>query len=234
VVSVVIVAILATVAVRSLRGANETSRTEKTKQALNRLATAIAGNFHDPANTGQIINGYVGDVGALPPNLDALVTNPGGYATWNGPYLQDLFSYGGSPDLFKRDGWGGLIAYSGGLTLTATGGGTTITRSLGASLNDLLRNQVKTTVLDATKNPPGDSHKDSVRCQILVPNGSGGITTKTSYPNRNGLVVFDSIPSGAHDMQVIYLPTSDTVRRSLLVMPGEVNYFNVSLAEELW
>lgn len=53
-------------------------------------------------------SGYKHDVGISPPNLDALITKPGGVSSWNkylqkgwnGPYLQD-----DGTDNYKYDAW---------------------------------------------------------------------------------------------------------------------------------
>jgi prepilin-type N-terminal cleavage/methylation domain-containing protein len=233
-VTLIIISILATVAIRSLKGANDVAKTEKTKQILERLALAIVGSQSAASGGSALSFGYLGDVGALPPDLDALISNPGGYSTWRGPYIQDQFSFGGSPSLFMLDGWGSTISYSGGLALNSTGGGTSITRTLGTSLNALLRNQVRAVVIDAGRTPPGNTYKDSVRCQLIIPNGAGSLATKTEYPNANGQAVFDSIPVGLHDLRVIYLPTNDTLRRQISVPPGDSPYIEITLFKELW
>ncbi len=234
VITLVIIGILATVAMRSLRTTNEVAKTEKTKQALERIAQAIVGTQSSQGGTSGSTDGYLGDVGALPPNLDALVTNPGGYSSWRGPYITDQFSLGGAPSIFKQDGWGSSIGYSGGLTLTSNGGGTTLTRELASNLNDLLRNQINAVVVDAGRTPPGPLYKDSLRVQVVVPNGVGGWSTKTKYPNANGEVVFDSIPVGLHDVRAIYLPSNDTLRRKLAVVPGSSPYVELTMPQELW
>ncbi|MCM2271300.1 MAG: type II secretion system GspH family protein [candidate division Zixibacteria bacterium] len=233
-VTLIIISILASVAIRSLKGANEVAKTEKTKQALARIAQAIAGNSSGAIGGSAVSYGYVGDVGALPPNLDALANNPGGYATWKGPYIQDQISAGVGSSLFTLDGWGKTIDYSGGLSLTSTGGSTTISRSLGGSIDALLRNRVQTTIVDAGRTPPGNVFRDSLRCELTYPNGAGAMTTRAKFPNANGEVDFDSIPVGLHDLRVIYLPSGDTVRRRIAVAPGDSPYTEVTLFEELW
>ena len=72
--------------------------------------------------------GYVGDIGAFPPNLQALYQNPGGYSTWVGPYIppeitQDNVGY-------RYDEWGTAYNYSGGITIASTGGGIASSGSL--------------------------------------------------------------------------------------------------------
>lgn len=234
VITLIIIGILASVAMRTLKTTNEVAKTEKTKQALERIALAIVGSGSGSSGATPSSFGYLGDVGALPPNLDALVSNPGSYSSWHGPYIADQFSLGGSPSLYKQDGWGTTIGYAGGLTLSSTGSGSTITRNLGNSLNELLRNQVRAVVVDAGRTPPGVIYKDSVRVQLVIPNGAGSWTTKSKIPNANGQVVFDSIPVGLHDLRVLFLPGNDTLRRKLSVAPGESPYTELTMAQELW
>ncbi|RME30712.1 MAG: type II secretion system protein, partial [Candidatus Zixiibacteriota bacterium] len=88
VVVLIIVGILASVALKSLRTAGVVAKTEQTRHELDKLAWAITGNPERSSGGVRSDYGYIGDVGALPPNLDALVTNPG-YATWKGPYIRD-------------------------------------------------------------------------------------------------------------------------------------------------
>lgn len=234
VITLVIIGVLATVAMKSLRGANDVAKTEKTRQAMERIAQAILGSQIARSGTTGATGGYLGDVGSLPANLDALVTNPGGYSSWRGPYITDEFGAGGTPTLFKLDGWGRAISYSGGLTLTSTGSGSSISRDLAGSLGELLRNQVRAVVFDAGRTPPGSLYKDSVRVQMVVPNGSGGWSTKTKYPNGNGEVVFDSIPAGLQDIRAIFVPAYDTLRRKLTVIPGSSPYIELTLPQEYW
>jgi prepilin-type N-terminal cleavage/methylation domain-containing protein len=102
VVVIVIMGILASVAIKQVVTSVDTAKYDQTEQELDQLAFAIRGN---PSAYGQGTRtdfGYVGDVGAFPPNLDALVQNPGGYSTWKGPYIDRGI---GSTD-FKTDGWG--------------------------------------------------------------------------------------------------------------------------------
>jgi len=115
----VIIATIATVGLKSLTAVHQTSRFEETRQELDRLAAAIVGDPSFVSGGSRTDFGYVGDVGSLPPNLDALVTNPGGYATWDGPYLGDDFSTDGSSSTFKIDAWGAAYSYSGGVTVAS-------------------------------------------------------------------------------------------------------------------
>jgi len=232
---IVIVGIITSVALKSLRTVNDTSRTEKTKKELDQLAYAVAGDPNLTSGGTRADFGYVGDVGGMPANLDALVSNPGGYATWNGPYLRDdyLPASGSSNTEFKVDEWGTDYNYSGN-TISSTGGGTTITRKLANSVNDLLYNPVNVTVTDINNIPPGATYKDSVKIVLTYPNGAGTTTSKTKYPSANGFAQIDSIPIGQHTLNVIYTPLNDTLTRKVIVNPGELTAIDVNLFRALW
>jgi prepilin-type N-terminal cleavage/methylation domain-containing protein len=230
---VIILSIITAVALNSLRTSNDVARTEKTRQAIERLRLAIAGNPALVSGGSRTDYGYVGDVGALPPSLGALVTNPGGYSTWRGPYIKDEFSTGGSDVSYQTDGWGATMSLS-GVTISSTGGGSTISTRIAVSTDDLLRNQVLVTVTDQVNSPPGASYKDSVRALLTIPNGSGSTTTKSKSFAVDGVIQFDSIPIGVHLLRVVYAPTADTLRRQIAVSPGEPSYTTVKLYREVW
>jgi prepilin-type N-terminal cleavage/methylation domain-containing protein len=187
VVVLVIIGIITAVGLRSLTEVNETGRFEETRSEMDRLAIAICGDPTLVSGGARSDFGYVGDVGALPPNLDALTSNPGGYATWDGPYISNEFSDGGATDWFKFDGWGIAYIYSGGRTIGSTGGSTALTRELAGSIDDLLYNDISIVITDLDKTPPGAVYADSVRFDLIYPNGSGGLTTDSRYPRPDGL-----------------------------------------------
>jgi prepilin-type N-terminal cleavage/methylation domain-containing protein len=233
VVVLVIMGILATVALRSLNAVNTTARYERTRQELDRLAVAVAG---DPTATSGGVRtsyGYVGDVGALPLNLTALAINPG-LATWNGPYVTDDFSSGGGSSEYLNDAWGRPYVYGGGVTIQSTGGPTTLTRSIAQSTAALLANTVTAAVVDLDRTPPGEDHRDSVRFILYYPNGSGGMAAPVLTPAPDGLVQFDNVPIGLHELDLVYLPTDDTVRRMVNVDPGTDFYTEVQYFADVW
>lgn len=236
VIVIIIVAILATVAMKSQTATNEVVRVEETKAELEQLAWAIAGNQTLVSGGSRTDFGYVGDVGALPANLDALVTNPSGMATWNGPYVRDDFysAAGGPSSEFKIDAWGVAYQYSGGNSIASSGGGTTITRRIANSTDDLLYNQLTVTVVDLDNDPPGNVYRDSVRLILVQPDGTGSFATRTLYPNANGLVVFDSIPIGQQTLRTVYLPTNDTLTRLVNIAPGRDSFLQTQLFSDLW
>lgn len=231
---VIILGVLSTVALKSLGTLNETARIERTRLALDRLAIAIAGDPSVITDGQRATYGYIGDVGALPPTLDALVQNPGSYATWRGPYIRDEFTTGGANSTFKLDGWGNVIAYGGTATLSSNSGGNSLTRQLAGSVSDLTLNSITAVVSDWDKTPPGSVYRDSVRCVLYCPNGTGGISVRTKYPDAGGRVQFDSVSIGLRQLAVVYIPTADTVKRMIAVEPKSDSYIEISLYRDSW
>ena len=230
----VIIGILSAVGLRSLTAVTQTTRIEETRQEMDRLANAIAG---DPSLTGggtRTDFGYIGDVGGLPANLDALASNPGGWTTWKGPYITNEFTSGGGSTDYKFDAWGRAYTFSGGITLASSGGGTTLTRVVAASAAQLLYNRVRLVVADIDHTPPGTIYDDSLTFVLTIPNGLGGVTNRSRRPNPDGSVTFDSIPIGIHPLRLIYAPTLDTLTRKVVVEPASDSYLEISMADNLW
>jgi len=229
---IVIMGILAAVVFRSGQQVFQTAEIEQTKQEMDALAFAVAGNPDLENNGVRSDFGYVGDVGSMPPNLDALYTNPGSYATWKGPYVSNAFTQ--VADDYKKDAWGTTYTYSGGATITSTGSGSNIIRRIASSTDDLLRNDVAGNVFDLDGTPPRSTYGDSVTVSLTIPNGSGGTITKTSNTDGGGYFTFDSIPIGNHDLQIVYTPTSDTLKRFVSILPGSSPYGNYRLPQNVW
>ncbi len=229
---IIIAGILATVAMKSAGEVSETSRVEQTKQELDALSIAIVGNPQLESNGVRTDFGYVGDIGAMPPNLDALVSNPGGYSTWNGPYIKQRFSQ--ISDDHRKDAWGADYAYTGGVNITSSGSGSDIVRKFGRSTDELLYNTVSGTVLGNAGSPPGITYRDSVFVRLIAPNGTGGLTIRTNYVGLDGYFSFDSLPIGNHDLELIYIPDDDTLRRFVSILPGSSPYSVYPLATSDW
>ncbi|MFH1686933.1 MAG: prepilin-type N-terminal cleavage/methylation domain-containing protein [bacterium] len=231
----IIISIIAAVSMRSLRQVDEDQRTQQTVGAMNRLADAVAGDPDLVSGGSRIDYGYVGDVGGLPANLDALVSNPG-LGTWDGPYLQDEFyaSSGGAALSFKQDAWGQAYSYAGGVTITSTGGPGSLTRNIAGSADDLLRNQLTAVVTDRNDSPPGAVQKDSVKLVLTYPNGSGGYTNRSVHPDAGGFLEFDSIPIGQHTLRLVHEPTNDTLSRLISVDPGASPHVDFRYYAEVW
>jgi prepilin-type N-terminal cleavage/methylation domain-containing protein len=212
----VVISILAAVAMKSMTSSIEDMRRVKTERELDRLADAIVGDPALTADGHRSDFGYVGDVGAFPPNLSALVTNPG-YSTWNGPYV--AAAYAEDTNGFKIDDWGNAYAYSGGLTISSSGHGTAITKKLADAASDYLLNSYSGTIKDRSDSVPGATKRDSVSIQVSFPNGAGGTTTKTYTPSTAGSFQLDSLPVGKHLLRFVYTPTHDTLSRFITILP---------------
>ena len=228
---VVIIGLLAAVAMRSGGALFDSAKMEETKQEMTALAYAVAGNPALESNGVRTDFGYVGDIGALPPNLDALYTNPGSYATWKGPYIGNRFAQTATD--FKTDAWGRAYSYS-GVTITSTGSGTSFARQVAATSADLLLNSVSGTITDNDGTPPGSAYRDSVEVLFAYPNGAGSMTNVISYPDAGGYFSFDSLPIGNHRISLVYLPTGDTLRRVVSVTPGSSPYGDYRLSGNIW
>jgi prepilin-type N-terminal cleavage/methylation domain-containing protein len=229
---IVIIGIIATVAVRSLQPAMNSARQEATINEMEQLATAIIGDRNQVQGGMRSDFGYVGDIGALPPNLEALASNPGGFSTWNGPYI--VGSYLEDPDDYKEDAWNKPYSYSGGLTITSTGGGAPLTRSLAPSLSDLTANALLGRITDGLGAPPGG---DALRVNIVIyfPDGKGGMTSATTIPSDDGVFSFtDMIPIGNHLIRAIYSAGDDTTASYVSVVPGSTQHCELRFSGSLW
>jgi len=80
----------------------ESQEIDTTKERMTKLKEAMVGNISQINNGVRSNFGFVGDLGQLPPNLDALISYKNANETFFGPYL----SGGIDPQLFKKDAWG--------------------------------------------------------------------------------------------------------------------------------
>lgn len=228
---IIIIGIIAGVAMKSMESSIETGRLEATRSEMQALADAIVGNPELMSNGSRIDFGYVGDVGSLPPDLDALMSAPSGYATWNGPYISNNFVE--ATDDFKKDGWGVSYAYTGGLTITSTGSGSNITRQIAGDVNDLTANSIRGTILDAESIPPG-THSGELDITIQYPNGSGSLTSQTVNPSASGNYILTGLPMGNHTITTVYTTTNDTVLSYVTLPPRSSVINNIRFGYALW
>jgi len=229
VIVILLVGVLATIATRKMSVSIETAQYEQTKKELDQLARAIVGNPEVYVNGARADFGYVGDVGALPPNLDALAQNPGGYATWDGPYMATGFKSDG----FKKDAWDVNYVYTDTL-IRSTGSGSNIDKLFANSSADLLNNLVEGVVVDAGSTMPGAVYKDSLIVRLIYPDGSGNYTTALANPDAKGNFSFSNVPIGAPRLSLIYLPDSDTVSYNVSINPGGVVKLSIVFPADLW
>ena len=164
------------------------------------------------------------------------MTNPG-FATWNGPYLDDDFyaSSGALESEFSIDGWGKAYSYSGSAaTISSTGGTTTITKKIANSVDDLLYNTVSFNIIDLDLCPPGTIDKDSVQFRFTYPNGLGIYQTDSKFPTAGGFVSFDSIPIGQQSLSVFELKNNDTLTRKIYVNQNSSFHADIQFPKSLW
>ena len=228
---IVILGIVSTIAMKSMQPAIEQTRLEATTQEMDMLVQAIIGDKNQVQDGIRTDFGYVGDVGSLPANLDALVTNPG-YSTWDGPYIQNDFSE--DTEDYKRDGWNELYTYTGGVTITSNGGGNTITKQFTQNTSDLTSNTVNGNIYDGLGAVPGANSSD-VTVTIFYPDGSGSSTSSSTNPSAAGAFSFsNSIPVGNHLIRVVYSATNDTTAVYISVTPGTDSYCELRFPGGIW
>jgi len=216
VIVIVIIGVMAAAVANSIAPSIDDIKREETALELDMLAEAIVGNPALLADGKRCDFGYIGDIGAFPPNLQALYQNPGGLATWSGPYLRPGFAQDNSG--YTLDAWGKTYAYN-GISITSSGGPETLIKRLADSQSDYIGNTLLGTIKDSNDSLPGPIDKDSVDIRITAPNGSGATITKFCRPDSAGNFHFDSLPVGLHPIRVVYMPASDTLFRFVTILP---------------
>jgi general secretion pathway protein G len=229
VIVILIIGVIGTIATLRMGESVETARYEQTKQELDQLAIAIVGNPGVYSNGTSSDFGFVGDNGALPTSLDELVQNPGGWTTWDGPYVES----GLNGDDFKKDAWYSNYVYTDTL-LRSTGSGANIDKLIAASSAALLSNVVSGYIVDADMEPPTAGFVDSVTVVLTYPNGSGGLAQPAIHPDTHGRFSYANVPVGNHSLRVIHEPTSDTMVYSVTVYPERNISLDIVFAADLW
>ena len=233
---IVVIGIMVAVALQTMTTTVEDARVVGTEREMVMLAEAIVGDPELTQNGIRSDFGYVGDVSAFPSGLQSLYQNPGGYATWDGPYLAAGYDEDNSG--FLLDEWGEAYSYTGGVTIVSSGGGSNLTHRLASTADDYLLNTLNGTIRDLAGNPPGADLADSVDLVITFPDGTGGMTSKIYHPNPAGSFTLDSLPVGEHALNVVFAPLSDTLHRYVTILPRHksshsytfaASYFTVSL-----
>lgn len=225
VVVLLVVGILAGVAMQSLQGSLEDARRSATEREMEMLADAVVGNPELADQTGRTDFGYVGDVGAFPANLSALRSNPGGYGTWQGPYVQAGYTEDSLG--FLKDAWGSSYAYTSGVSIQSAGNGTPLVKKLADAPSDYLSNTLSGTIHDRDDSLPGTGKAPLINVQIRYPNGSGGWSSSVVNPDAAGAFSFYGLPVGRHQLTAVYTTANDTVMRDVTIMPR--NLASVSL-----
>ncbi|MBC8401085.1 MAG: hypothetical protein H8E14_06315, partial [Candidatus Marinimicrobia bacterium] len=107
VIVIVIVGIMSTIGIRAILRIGENRAFQVTLSKMEDLKYAIAGNPLIIGSGARLQYGYVGDTGLMPPDLNALITDPS-VSGWNGPYF-DQALIEEDPTAVFRDGWENLI-----------------------------------------------------------------------------------------------------------------------------
>jgi prepilin-type N-terminal cleavage/methylation domain-containing protein len=232
VIVVIIIGVLASFAMKSAAKLSVSAKKEQTQQEMSALARAITGNEQLQNSGVRSDFGYLGDIGSLPPNLSALMTNPG-YATWRGPYVSNEVLQ--IADDFTRDAWGVGYGYSkDSLYIVSTGSGEAIFHWLGESIGALLHNRLTGNIFDMDGTPPGTTYSDSIAIALVMPDGLGSTVTQTTTPSGGGYFSIDSIPVGVHQLVIVYSPENDTLTRELAITAGSSAYAEFNLSQNYW
>lgn len=226
---IAVIGILVGVAAVKLNEAIDSTKTAATNAEMDAIAFATVGNPDIYSDGARSDFGYVGDIGAMPPNLDALHTNPGGYSTWDGPYIGST----ADPDGYKTDGWGVAYVFS-GTPLRSTGSGSNMDKIFAPNSAALLTNQVSGVVLDANSQAPQAAFRDSVVIILSYPDGSGGTNNSSINPDTDGSFSFSNIPIGNHTLRVIAVSDSDTMTYAVAVNPGKDVSLNIIFPADLF
>lgn len=212
-----VLAIVASVALGTLPASIKDRRQIETEMEMERLAHAVAGNPSLMQAGKRSDFGYIGDVGAFPPTLSALWNNPGGFITWDGPYIYPGFTK--DTMNFLLDAWGTAYVFNGNNIISSIGSGSTITRKIAHAEADYILNTLHGTIRDADDSIPGPIYQDSIDLLITIPNGGGILLTKGYHPDSTGAFRFDSLPAGKHLLEIIFTPEVDTLTRYVTILP---------------
>lgn len=231
---IIIMGVISGIGIKTMTSNIEASKVEATKKEMELLAEAIVGNPTITKNGERTDFGYIGDVGSAPASLGQLVTNPGGYSTWNGPYIRVNFDSDSTE--YSKDGWGSSYTYAKGdegVYVTSTGSGTTIKKTIADHHLYLDSLSIQGTVLDMEGCPPG-AYEDSVTVFITHPNGSGTNSTKSTAPTASGNFRFDGIPIGNRTVKAVYQPTHDTISTQVAVLPRTTGIAQLIFDRAIW
>ncbi|MCD6248709.1 MAG: prepilin-type N-terminal cleavage/methylation domain-containing protein [candidate division Zixibacteria bacterium] len=229
VIVILVIGVLGSIATLKMNESIETAQYEQTKQELDNLAFAITGNPDLFSNGTRVDFGFVGDNGTLPANLDYLVTDPGGWSTWDGPYIER----GLNSDDFKKDAWN--VNYTMTDTLIrSTGSGSNIDKLVANSSVALLSNTVSGWVVDASGETPQGTYTDSVTVRFGYPDGAGNLTYASTNLDSDGRFNYGNIPIGNHTLWVIFSPDTDTMTYSVTVYPSRDVTLDIVFPADLW
>lgn len=214
---VVVLGIIAGIAMQSMTATVDDVRRVETDREMEMLGDAIVGDPSIRTAGTRSDFGYVGDVGAFPPDLQALYRNPGGYSTWDGPYVPPGFTQDSIG--YSLDAWGKAYTYTDSITIISSGSGSAITHKIADAASDYLQNIFSGSIKDANDSVPGTMHMGLVDIKITTPDGSGGNQTSLYHPDSAGGFTLNALPVGTHPLRFIYTPVPDTLLRYITILP---------------
>jgi len=232
VIVIAVIGILLSITLPMIGSVSTNIKVAETEREMQALAYAICGNPEIKNINTRSDFGYLGDVGVLPSNLDDLVENPGGFATWKGPYVSNNFEE--ITGDFKTDAWNVPYIYSGGTQILSVGSGDTIVCNLASSRERLLYNSLSGNITDIDNTPPPSTYSDSFLVRIAVPNGLGGVSYRYGTVSSGGYFAFDSLSIGNRALEIIYLPKYYTLRENIPITPGGIPYLSERLHYNIW
>ena len=214
---VAIMGIVTSIALKNLGSTDDRANYEVTLADLQKLKRAIIGDENARSNGERVSFGFVGDIGGLPGTLDELAsrgtigassldTNKLIAFGWSGPYIESPFS--SDVTGFKTDSWGNLYVYS--TTPYANSPGDTVLAkisSLGADgavggtgfnsdiFVEIKKDAVKSNVSGCVFDPSGNPVVNAT-IRVYVPDGNGGLTSKTDNTDINGCFTVLSVSQG--------------------------------------
>lgn len=232
VVVIVIIGILAGAAIPIIGTIDDNAKYSETVLEMTALAESIRGSRNSYSNGHRSDFGYLGDIGAFPAVLDDLIRNPGGYTSWNGPYISNRLNEVGGD--FKTDAWGSEYIYSRGTAILSIGSGDTIVCNIASSRDKILYNRISGNLYDIDGTPPQRGYQDSLQVRLYIPDGSGGYAWRTAGIFSGGYFEIDSIPIGQHNLEAIFLNERDTLELTATVLPGGENNISLKGDVNIW
>jgi len=215
-VAIIVLSVVSTLAFQTIQPSIDESRRLEAESEMAQIARGIAGDYSVGENMTGSAFGYVGDVGSLPTSLANLVSNPGGYSTWDGPYIRDDFTEDAGGRLV--DPWGTAYVYSAGVSITSTGSGANIVHRLAGNASDLLNVSFSCVVAGSNGAFPGSDSANLI-ATVDYPNGSSSTTRDTASVSSEGIFSFSGLPVGIHSVRVIEFVAGDTTELFVTSLP---------------
>jgi len=203
-------ALLASMALQIVTGTVQQARENQARAEMKAIVEGIIGNPQLRSEEWRIDYGYVGDVGSLPDNLNALIgSNTCG---WHGPYVE--VNYQEAPDDWKTDPWGtGYVYDKTNMVIKSTGGPKEITVPIARSQSFILNNSYSVRV----KNFNGTPFTDDQGTVYAVINPCENIAFQ-HLDDDEGVWTVSGVPQGRRDF---FIATGgDTSYYAVNVEPG--------------